>query len=148
MNSIIFLIVICSIYYYIYKNHNDYLEEKYHYYFGFFIGIYLLLFYLFDFEYPFIYKLFKNIYDTNNTPLYSFNSMNSNAELFQSQYPNFNIKETLSLKQNGRCNACSNFIIKEDLHNYKLKYKIPLQNGGLNNPENINLLCPNCFEFN
>ena len=29
----------------------------------------------------------KNIYDVNNTPLYSFNSMNSNAELFQSQYP-------------------------------------------------------------
>ena len=58
-----------------------------------------------------------------------------------------NIKETLLTKQNGRCHACSNFIMIDDLHHTKLKYKTPLQNGGLNNPENIGLLCPNCFGF-
>ena len=148
MNSIIFLIILCSIYYYIYKNHNEYLEDKYNYYFGGFVIIYLILLYLYHYEYPFVYRLLKNIYDTSNQPLYSFNSMNSNSQLFESQYPNFNIKETLLTKQNGRCHACSNFIMKEDLHHTKLKYKIPIQNGGLNDPNNIGLLCPNCFQFN
>ena len=29
----------------------------------------------------------------------------------------------------------------------KLKYKIPLQNNGQNNIENIGLVCPQCFSF-
>jgi len=83
--------------------------------------------------------------------------MNSNADLFQSQYPNFsgdadpfrgfNIKETLLQKQSGRCSACSNYILKDDLHNCKLKYKTTLQSGGQNNIENIGLVCPHCFGF-
>ena len=89
----------------------------------------------------------KKIYDVNNTPLYSFNSMNSNAELFQSQYPNFNIKETLLNNQNGRCCACSNFIMRDDLHHAKLKYKKDLMIGGQNNIENIGLVCNQCFNF-
>ena len=88
-----------------------------------------------------------NIYSVNNTPLYSFNSMNSNTELFQSQYPNFNIKETLLEKQNGRCHACSNFIMKDNLHHSKLKYKTNLRSGGQNNIENIGLVCHHCYEF-
>ena len=147
MNSIIFLVVICCGYYIFNKYFEDYVQEKYHYYFGGFISIYLLILYLFHFEYQFMYKILRNIYDTSNQPLYSFNSMQSNAELFESQYPNFNIKETLSMKQNGRCFTCSNFIMSKDLHNYKLKYKTPLQGGGQNNIENIGLVCPNCFEF-
>ena len=89
----------------------------------------------------------KNIYDVNNTPLYSFDSINSNAELFQAQYPNFNIKETLLNKQNGRCYACSNFIMNSDLHHSKLKYKRDLRNGGQNNIENIGLVCNSCYGF-
>tara|TARA_B110000495_G_C22837700_1_gene488599 strand:- start:319 stop:543 length:225 start_codon:yes stop_codon:yes gene_type:complete len=73
--------------------------------------------------------------------------MNSNAELFESQYPNFNIKETLLNKQNGRCYACSNFIMNSDLQNTKLKYKNSLQNGGQNNIENIGLVCLHCYGF-
>jgi hypothetical protein len=73
--------------------------------------------------------------------------MNSNAQLFESQYPNFNIKETLLNKQNGRCYACSNFIMKNDLHHSKLKYKRDLRNGGQNNIENIGLVCNTCHEF-
>jgi len=68
-------------------------------------------------------------------------------KLFESQYPNFNIKETLLQKQNGRCYACSNFIMKDNLHNCKLKYKIHLKNGGQNNIENVGLVCPHCYEF-
>ena len=103
--------------------------------------------YLYYFEYQFFYKVLKNIYDTSNQPLYTFNAQGSNAELFESQYPNFNIKETLFQKQGQRCRACSNFIMKEDIHNCKLKYNTSLQNGGQNNVENIGLVCPQCFEF-
>ena len=147
MNSIIFLIIILSIYYYIYQNYYDRFEEKYHYYFYGFIAIYIVLLYIYHFEYSFFYRILKNVYDVNNTPLYSFNSMNSNAELFQSQYPNFNIKETLLNKQNGRCYACSNFIMKEDLQYSKLKYKNDLRNGGQNSIENIGLVCNECFKI-
>lgn len=147
MNGIIFLIILLAIYYYIYNNHYDRFEEKYHYYFYGFIVIYLIILYIYHFEYGFFYRIMKNIYDVNNTPLYSFNSMNSNAELFQSQYPNFNIKETLLQKQNGRCYACSNFIMKDDLQHTKLKYKVDLMNGGQNNIENVCLVCPQCFTF-
>jgi len=147
MNSIIFLILLLAIYYYIYQNYYDRYEEKYHYYFYGFIGVYVVILYIYHFEYGFFYKILKNIYDTNNTPLYTFNSMNSNAQLFESQYPNFNIKETLLNKQGGRCYACSNFIMKDDLHHSKLKYKRDLRNGGQNNIENIGLVCNSCYEF-
>jgi len=147
MNSIIVLITILAIYYYIYQNYYDRFEEKYHYYFYGLIGVYLVILYIYHFEYEFFYRLLKNVYDTNQQPLYTFDSMNSNAELFESQHPNFNIKETLLQKQSGRCYACSNFIMNNDLHHTKLKYKNPLQNGGQNNVENIGLVCGQCFEF-
>jgi len=157
MNSIIFFITILAIYYYIYKNYYDRFEEKTHYYFYGCLGIYSLILYIYHFEYEFFYRLLKNVYDTNQQPLYTFNSMNSNAELFQSQHPNsssaddhfrgFNIKETLLQKQSGRCNACSNFIMNSDLHNTKLKYKTLLQEGGQNHIENIGLVCSQCFQF-
>ena len=155
MNSIIFLIVILAIYYYVYQNYYDRFEDKYHYYFYGFLGIYVIILYIYHFEYEFFYRLLKNVYDTDSQPLYTFNSVGSNAELFESQYPNFseavdpfrgfNIKETLLQKQGGRCQACSNFIMKDDLHNCKLKYKTSLQNGGHNNIENIGLVCPQCY---
>jgi hypothetical protein len=103
--------------------------------------------YLYYFEYEFFYKLLKNIYDTSSKPLYSYGSVNSNAQLFESQYPNFNIKETLLNKQNGRCYSCSNFILNDNLHLTKLKYIKPIQYGGENNPNNISLVCSQCYEF-
>ena len=147
MNSIIFLTILLAIYYYIYQNYYDRFEEKYHYYFYGSVGVYLVILYIYHFEYEFFYRLLKNVYDTNQQPLYTFDSMNSNAELFESQHPNFNIKETLLQKQSGRCYACSNFIMNNDLHHTKLKYKNPLQNGGQNNVENIGLVCGQCFGF-
>jgi len=157
MNSIIFLTILLAIYYYVYQNYYDRFEEKYHYYFYGSVGVYLVILYIYHFEYEFFYRLLKNVYDTNQQPLYTFNSMNSNAELFESQHPNFsgaadpfrgfNIKETLLQKQSGRCYACSNFILASDLHHTKLKYKTSLQNGGQNNIENIGLVCEQCFGF-
>ena len=147
MNAIIFLTVICCGYYIFNKYFEEHVEERYHYYFGGFVGVYCVLLYLYHFEYPFVYQLLKNIYETNNQPLYNFNAQVSNAELFQAQHPNFNIKETLLQKQGGRCYACSNFIMSSDAHNTKLKYKTPLQNGGQNSIDNLGLVCPHCFGF-
>lgn len=145
MNSIIFLILLLAIYYYIYQGFYDRFEEKYHYYFYIFIGVYVVILYVYNFEYEFFYRLLKSIYDTNHQPLYELNSMNSNS--VENPFIGFNIKETLLNKQNGRCYACSNFIMKNDLHHSKLKYKRDLRNGGQNNIENIGLVCNQCYGF-
>ena len=151
MNSIILLVVLLALYYYIYMNYYDFFEYKYHIYFYIFVSIYLILLYIYHFEYELLYKLLKNVHEINHKPLYQYNNL-SNSQLIGSEYPNiyngFNIKETLLHKQNGRCNACSNFIMNNDISNCKLKYKKSLNEGGINNIENIGLVCPHCFEFN
>ena len=145
MNSLIFLSVICTIYYCIYRWYPEYLEEKYHYYFGGFVSIYLLIIYMFTYENEFLYKIFKNIYDTSRQPLYSFNAHHSNAELYKSLNPNSDIKSLLAQKQNSRCAQCHNIIMNKDLHYYKLKYLVPLQQGGQNDVSNLGIVCPNCM---
>ena len=145
MNSLIFLSVICTIYYCIYRWYPEYLEEKYHYYFGGFVTIYLLIIYMFTYENEFMYKIFKNVYDTSRQPLYSFNAHHSNAELYKSLNPNEDIKSLLAQKQNSRCAQCHNIIMNKDLHYYKLKYLVPLQQGGPNDVSNLGIVCPNCM---
>ncbi len=143
MNSLITLFIICLIYYTI----NKYYPEKlidYHNYFYIFIGFYLLLVYLFSYETQFMYNLFKNIHDTTKQPLYSFNASQSNADFFNTQNPNYDIKNHISQNQGQRCALCSNYLIQGDS---LLKYKIPLQNGGQNNISNLMIVCPTCFNF-
>jgi len=152
MNSIIFLIILLAIYYYIYQGFYDRFEEKYHYYFYIFIGVYVLILYIYHFEYELFYKILKNIYDTDNVSLYALDTMHSNqpfqsSNSVENSFRGFNIKETLLNKQNGRCYACSNFIMNNDLGSTKLKYKNPLRNGGQNDIENIGLVCSTCYEF-
>ena len=145
MNSLIFLSVICTIYYCVYRWYPEYLEEKYHYYFGGFVSIYLLIIYMFTYENEFMYKIFKNVYDTSRQPLYSFNAHHSNAELYKSLNPNADIKSLLAQKQNSRCAQCHNIIMNKDLHYYKLTYLVPLQQGGPNDVSNLGIVCPNCM---
>ena len=143
MNSLITLFIICLIYYTI----NKYYPEKlidYHNYFYIFIGVYLLLVYLFSYETQFMYNLFKNIHDTTKQPLYSFNASQSNADFFNTQNPNHNIKNHISQNQGQRCASCNNYLMQGDS---LLKYKIPLQNGGQNNISNLMIVCPTCFNF-
>jgi hypothetical protein len=145
MNSLIFLSVLCIIYYCIYKWYPHYLEEKYHIYFGIFVSVYLFIVYMFVYEKEFMYKMFKNIYDTSRQPLYSFNAQESNSQLYNSLNPNQDIKSMLAQKQMGRCAKCHNHIISQDIPFYKLKYLIPLQNGGKNEINNLGLVCPTCM---
>ena len=88
MNSLIFLSVILCIYYIIYKYKPEYIEERYNYYLGGFVVVYLFIIYMFNYQTEFTYKLFKNIYDTSRQPLYSFNAQDSNAQLYNSLNPN------------------------------------------------------------
>ena len=143
MNSLITLFIICLIYYIIYRYHPEKIQN-YHKYFFIFIGIYLLLIYLFSHEKQFMYNLFKNINDTTNQPLYSFNASQSNADFYYQQNPNHNIKNVLAQQQGQRCLQCNNFLLQDDK---LLKYKIPLQHGGQNNISNLILVCPTCFNF-
>ena len=145
MNSLIFLAVLCIIYYCIYKWYPDYLQEKYHYYFGGFITVYLFVIYMFTYENEFMYKVFKNVYDTSRQPLYSFNAHNSNSQLYNELNMNTDIRSLLSQKQNSRCAQCQNVIMNNDIIHYKLKYLVPLQRGGKNDINNLGLVCPNCM---
>ena len=145
MNSLIFLTVICVIYYCVYKYKPEYIEQRYHYYFGGFVSIYLFIIYMFTYEYEFVYKMFKNIYDTSRQPMYSFNTKDSNAELYNSLNPNQDIKSMLCQKQGNRCAQCQNYIMMKDIDYYKLKYLVPLQQGGQNDVNNLGVVCPNCI---
>lgn len=145
MNAIITLLILCIIYRHIYLYYEHYLYENSHCYFGIFVFLYLLILYFINFEQNFTYRVLKNVYDTSRQPLYSFNSKLSNNELFQSS--NLNIKEMIATKQNSRCYSCSNIIIQNDIPNYYLTYKVPLQNGGQNTPENLAIICPSCSQF-
>jgi hypothetical protein len=145
MNSLIFLVIVLCIYYAIYKYKPEYIEERYHYYLGGFVVVYLFIIYMFSYQTEFMYKLFKNIYDTSRQPLYNFNAQDSNAQLYNSLNPNADIKSMLCQKQGNRCARCQNYIMMQDLDYYKLKYLVPLENGGQNNVNNLGIVCPNCL---
>jgi hypothetical protein len=145
MNSLIFLVVVLCVYYAVYKYKPEYIEEKYHYYLGGSVAVYLFIIYMFSYQTEFMYKLFKNIYDTSRQPLYNFNAQDSNAQLYNSLNPNADIKSVLCQKQGNRCARCQNYIMMQDLDYYKLKYLVPLENGGQNNVNNLGVVCPNCL---
>jgi len=144
MNSLVTLFIICIIYYTLHRYFPDSFEDIYHKYLIGFIVFYLFVVYLLTYETQFMYKFFRNIYDTSNQPLYSFNASQSNADLFYQQNPNHNIKNNLSQQQGNRCAHCNNFLLQGD---NLLKYKTPLQQGGQNNISNLMLVCPTCFSF-
>ena len=35
----------------------------------------------------------------------------------------------------------------EDINSYKMNYILPLDQGGSNDPNNLKLICPTCFQF-
>ena len=146
MGAFMTMIVLCIAYYIVYKYYPEYIKPRYNYYFGGIIVIYLIIQYLFTFEYPFVYKTFKNIYGANNQPLYSNGSAQSNSDLFYEQNPNHDIKTLLAQKQGYRCHKCGN-IMGQDYNEYPLTYTIPLQSGGENSINNLSVVCPSCFEF-
>ena len=58
-----------------------------------------------------------------------------------------NIKYQIANKQGLRCPNCKNPIMLEDINAYKMSYILPLDQGGINDPTNLKLICPTCYQF-
>jgi hypothetical protein len=145
MNGILLLIVICTLYYVVYKYYPDKLSDKTHTYFGIFVIGYAILYYFFVFETGFTHKVFHNIYESSQQPLYTFNAQGSNAALYHQQNPNADIKEQLLMRQGSRCAQCQNYLIGPQ--DALLSYHVPLQAGGHNDPSNLVAICSGCHMF-
>ena len=137
MFSLILLIGICVGYYYLNLYYPR--EEKEHIYFGIFVTVSIILIYLFNFEEGLIYKVFRNIYDIQKKPLYDLSffkdKKNENDQNFNSM---------LLQNQGSRCGQCGNFILPKDIHYTSLNYRIPLNQGGQHDHNNLMVVCPNC----
>ena len=134
------IIIICVIYYIVYKYFPDYITWQINYSITGLILLYFVVQYLINFEYPFLHKTMKNIYHSDNQPLYSNNSSNSNSELYNSN----SSKNLLLQNQQFRCFKCHNII---DSHNSFMVYTNPLKYGGKHNISNLSLLCNSCYQF-
>ena len=134
------IVTLCIIYYIINKYYPNYIT--WHINYGF-IGIiisYLVIQYLINFEYQFVYKTMKNIYNSNNQPLYTNNSSDSN-----SQFYGLNTSKNFLLeRQNQRCYKCHNILNQQSSY---MVYTNPLKYGGENTINNLSLLCNSCYNF-
>ena len=136
MFSLLLLIGLCVGYYYLHQYYPR--EQKEMYYFGGFVVISLLLIYVFNFENAFVYKVFKHIHNIQNKPLYDLSDfINKDDEVSE-----FN---TMLLRNQGsRCAKCKNFILPSDSQYLSLQYRVPLDQGGTNDHNNLIITCPNC----
>ena len=74
MKVLIFLGILIIIYYQIYIRFPQYLSNQHHLYFGGFILGALFLYYLMSFHKPFVYRVFTNLKNADEQPLYDINS--------------------------------------------------------------------------
>jgi hypothetical protein len=142
MNSLILLAVICFVYYQVYKRYQLEMPEKYNIYFGVFVGCYLLLYYLMEFQKPFIYKIFSSVHNVDR-PMYDIQTQ-SYSNSMNNQYV---LKNNLALRQGFRCIGCQNPILQQDVDKHQLQYFKPLDYGGQPTMDNICLKCPSCSAF-
>ena len=137
MFSLLLLIGICVGYYYLNLYYPR--EEKEHIYFGIFVTVSIILIYLFNFEEGLIYKVFRNIYDIQKKPLYDLSFFKDNQD-----ENNLSFNSMLLQNQGSRCGQCGNFILPKDIHYTSLNYRIPLNQGGQHDHNNLMVVCPNC----
>jgi hypothetical protein len=134
------LIIFSIAYLGLFQYYPERFETKYHYYFAGFIIINLIFLYLFIYEKQFIYKLFYNVYYSSKHPPIQQNTHNN---VDQNQL----LKSQISNHQGNQCFKCHNPVFSQDLYLYKLQYIKPLQNGGQNDMNNLQLICPSCYSF-
>ena len=137
MFSLLLLIGICVGYYYLNLYYPR--EEIEHIYFGIFVTVSIILIYLFNFEEGLIYKVFRNIYDIQKKPLYDLSFFKDNQD-----ENDLSFNSMLLQNQGSRCGQCGNFILPKDIHYTSLNYRIPLNQGGQHNHNNLMVVCPNC----
>ena len=103
--------------------------------------IYIVIYYFMSYQKPFVYKMFNNIQETNNKPLYDINSSS-----YKDNQAN-GLKYNLAMRQGWRCMNCQNPILQKDIFNHSIHYIQPLQFGGPNDVTNLGLKCQTCTNF-
>jgi len=141
IKSIIFLLIIISGYYFLFKKFPEKFTNKEHIYFVFFCFVYLTLFYLLNYQQKFVYRVVKNMKDAEEKPLYDINND------FYKENQMIGMKNNLAMRQGWRCLTCKNPILQKDIYRCKLNYVVPLQFGGENHVSNLAVYCPSCSTF-
>jgi|TARA_B110000495_G_scaffold201961_1_gene220698 hypothetical protein len=139
MNGITLLIIVVFVGYF-YENRYPQ-PTKYKVYFGIGCTIFLTFLYFMNYQQPFVYKMAKNVRDIQSQPLHT------SVPDFQNTINSDNVKYQLANRQGLRCPNCKNPIMLEDINSYKMSYLIPLDQGGSNDPTNLKLICPTCYQF-
>ena len=140
MNGITLFIIVVIIGYFFNQRYPQPL--KYKIYFGIGCTIFLTFIYFMNYQTPFVYKMAKNVKDIQNQPLHA-----AIPDFHTSTINSHNVKYQLANKQGLRCPNCKNPIMLEDINSYKISYISPLDQGGTNDPSNLKLMCPTCFQF-
>ncbi len=141
MKTIIFLCILITIYYQIYKRYPEKLSNRTHLYFTTFVVCVFLLYYLMSYQKLFMYKLMTNVKNADDKPLYDVNSV-----IYKNNQMD-GLKYNLAMKQGWRCLHCQNPILQKDIHSHKIHYIKPLQFGGSNDITNIGIKCNTCSTF-
>ena len=139
MFSLLLLIGISVGYYYLNMYYPR--EQKEHIYFGIFVIVSLILIYIFNFEQGLVYKVFQNINDIHKKPLYDLSVFQNNHNQVDT------IKTTLLKNQGYRCGKCMNYILANDTSAAFMSYKVPLNQGGQNSPDNLMVTCYSCNSY-
>tara|TARA_B100000900_G_scaffold411560_1_gene431506 strand:+ start:4962 stop:5363 length:402 start_codon:yes stop_codon:yes gene_type:complete len=127
MNGLILLIIILVIYRVIIEYIE--LETKTKYYFYGITGLYSIYLILYYFYPEYVYKMFKEIYETNKKPLYDIQPLMPIRKQISH-------KELLHSKQGGRCYNCINFILGNEVDSCSID---------VDENNKMKLLCPKCY---
>jgi len=141
IKSILFLLILIGIYYFLYKRYPDNFTNKEHIYFTLFCTAYLVVFYLLNHQQLFVYRVLKNMKDAEEKPLYDINNN------FYKENQMVGLKNNLAMRQGWRCLTCKNPLLQKDIYACKINYITPLQFGGDNNINNLGVYCPSCSTF-
>ena len=141
MFSLLVVILVCVGYYYLNMFYPRDTKEQI--YFGIFMTLWIVIIYLMNFQEAFMYRMFKQIYDIQKKPLYDLSDFVKKDDSNRSNEFNIMVLQN----QGSRCAKCNNFILPKDIKYTSLNYRIPLQDGGLHDHNNLMVVCPNCNSF-
>ena len=117
IKSLIILVSIIGIYYYLFKKFLEKFTNKEHIYFVIFCIIYLIIFYLLNHQQMFVYKVVKNMKDAEEKPLYDINNN------FYKENQMVGLKNNLAIPQRRRRLTCRNPILQKIYIHVKKLYK-------------------------
>jgi hypothetical protein len=138
MFSLLLIITVCVCYYFLNMYYPRENKEKI--YFGIFIACWVILIYLLNFQKGLMYRIFKQIYNIENKPLYDISD-------FKKDNSQNEFKLTILQSQGSRCGKCMNFILPSKLDHTSMVYKVSPENGGEISHDNLMIICPSCQNY-